>query len=263
MTQPTLRFILPLLSLFGVLSIFINKKSLRNSNVLAYVNVVKIVFVFIFWYLTISDAESRKNVFKSDITLLNYSKFTQIIFAIWASTNQLITDLLCFYQFWKRHEIVEFLINLRNLKIEEKYSKKMKSTCTLEVMHFYIPFIVFYCLLIIVNIKLAIGSICIFVTLSYPYMVQANFYLFVKSMELIFYIILKDFKTTLKKALRKGNLAPTDLFVLSEKYQQIFELNRTFNKTFGTQITMLTVCLTTVVTCQVKRLINLLCIDIK
>lgn len=87
-----------------------------------------------------------------------------------------------------------------------------------------------------------------------PFIVMTSFLSLTKSLERFFVILLKEFKNELRKALE---LPTVDLAAhrrLTEKYQNIYNLNRRLFNVFGLQITLMTCCVAAVTTLQVTSI---------
>lgn len=104
--------------------------------------------------------------------------------------------------------------------------------------------------------KKSMLSILAFYVLMYPNLVIFSFLGFKKNFEHFLVILLKDFESDLERFLEKSCFDKRLHGCLIIKYQRIIELNNKFNKYVGPQMTMAVCCLTGILICQVRAIVD-------
>lgn len=224
----------------SILCLNFENGSYNNSSIQAFFNVLKAPFVFIFVLFVASQRTFNDTIFiKTFINLEEFSKFSRISITVIIVIMQGQVILLGILQVLRKYEIFHFIERASAVSLDKKYAKKfvtlcLKRTLTSNFVLLTISIAQFYGSMRISLLSLAVMVIC-----SYPVIVMFSFVTFVISFESFAIVLLKQFKKDLKNS--STSLNHEIYFKLSQQYQEIFELIREFKKSFGAQLTTITV----------------------
>lgn len=241
-------------SLLGVLSVKVRQKQVEVSKCFAHFNTLKPIVVLIFTLALMRDPTFRRRLMKNDQAMsMLYSNFSKVLIVTTSQINQLTTLLICLTNFWRQHQIRDFLNEAAELKLDDKCALKFKNFWRKHLTLMTILFFLIAGTQFVTKINLSILSSFYFSILLYPYFFITAFLSFLKTFEYFFTVCLKDFKHALQMCLSNPVLSSSSYHELTQKYQKMFELCESFNKVFGLQVTLTTCCVSVMTTFQVNN----------
>lgn len=254
MPKRTLHSIIPLYTLLGILSVKKNENDFKNSRFRAVLNVLMMPMVFIYTIILLSNQKLQNEILRA-----GYKKFSSnhpfvgfVMLAV-AQSSQWTSFFICVFQFLRQNKILKFLNRVNEVSMDEKYCIQLKKRCTSSFIFMSCVFVVNFSIQFMTRSKLTILSVASFTFLMFSYLVVPAFLSFMKTIEIFFLMCLKDIKDHLKNSISINSFDSESVSELITKYQEIFEMNKIFNDIFGMQVTLVTCCIASMTTCQVKQ----------
>lgn len=238
----------------GITSLKMNtNKQFEFSKSAALLNIIKTPFVIVTslslsFYLPLRDI-----AFNTELSELDrYSNFSILIMMVFVYLEQVTSLTLSYLNLYKRKNFVELTNRLIILSVNEKCQQKFLNIVTRQIR-----FIVVLITLIMISqftacMNMSCASFCFFCILNYSYLVNVGSMTLIKVFGTFLIVLLKDLKAELKAELTKQELSFENASNMLKTYQNIYELNEEFHKTFGMQMTVLACSITTISTLQVN-----------
>lgn len=253
MSKVSLRFFLLFFNTFGILSIRKNKNHLKTSNFLTLINIFKLPLVIVFSYFVLTNIPLRQFIYKDDVIFRNryYSAFTKFLILVTGRIVHISTLATCLVNFHRRGKILNLIRRIYKMELSAEYALQLKLYWTR--LFFILSFLILVVKITAFTSKMNISVlslICHIIT-SIPYHIISGYLVLIKAFEIFFILALKDFRETLNVVLKRSNLNMKDYKLLAVTYRDICEMNKYFGKAFGTQITIIVICVIAVLIFQV------------
>lgn len=240
MPKQTLHIVLRILSFLGILSLKKVKNEVKTSSLIAYVNLIKVLFVFCFAVslLTAQNIRIKNNL----LDLKSSSPFSKVIVLINLKLFQTSSVIVCILQFVRRHEIADFANRLCFFEVDEKFSIEFTKSVRNYLSYTLALFLGITLIQFVFKFQGTFFSLLIFVVYLQPHLLMMSFITFMRVGERFFIMCLKDFKTRIKSYVESKKSDNSEGFELLKKYRIICDLNKTFNNLFGPQMSVLACC---------------------
>lgn len=223
------------------------------SKSTALLNIIKMPFVLatslsLSLYLPLRDI-----AFNTELSELNsYSKFSVLIMMAFVYLDQVTSLILSYLNVYKWKNFADLANRLIKLSVHEKCQQKFLNILTMQIR-----FIVVLITFIMISqftacMNMSFASFFFFCILNYSYLVNVGSMTLIKVFGTFLVVLLEDFKGELKSRLMKQELRLENASNMMKTYQNIYELNEEFHKTFGMQMTLLACSITTITTLQVN-----------
>lgn len=213
------------------------------SSIQAFCNVLKVPLVFAFIVLLALQPSLKAAVFiETFVDLKAFSRFSVFSITIIIVITQFQVIALGIFQFIRKRKILHFVIKAYKITIEEKYLKNFKNICLRRSLRLNLVLILITLVQYYGAMKINLLSLAVVIICGYPTVVMFSFVAFVISFESFLFVLLKQFKKDLKKNLT--SLSHERFLKLSQQYQSIYDIGDEFKKSFGAQLTMITVLYT-------------------
>lgn len=240
----------------AILCLSFKNGTYKISSFQAIVNVLKAPLHLASIILIAAYPSSFDIVFRETIVSLdkfsNFSKFS-LGFAVFIMQSQVI--LLGIFQVSRKREILNFIIKVSETTLDEKYSRKFKDACLKRTIKSNFMLLVVLLVQYFGSVESDLLSLAVILYFSYPLIVMYSFVVFVISFESFLTVLLKQFKKDLRRS--SSSLNDEVLLKLSKQYQGIHNLVGEFEKSFGGQLTTITVFHLFGVVFNVNRLFNI------
>lgn len=251
MSKAALQWILPVYNFIGISSVKQVENCFRVSSFFAWLNLIKMIFDFIFMFFLFENHEIRAAILKFDIiNIKSYSVFAQIIVLTSTQLVKTVSLLICIVQFLKRREIAELMNEVSGFVIDESFSRRLKSAWLRKFIKVSVAFLFTSSILYSTKFKPSLTSALWMITLVYPCLIATSFLSLVSTCKIFLVAFMQDYKNDLSKHLQDAS--QNDYHRLAVKHQKIVNLSKNINKTFGVQMTLLTCGATVVSTFQVS-----------
>lgn len=243
MLDNPLKFFVPFYTVLGIMSIKKVKTEWKISKFWTFVNVVRMPISLGFLIFLASDVELRNRTFKNfvldspDMSML--SKYVMLMTSLLVYLSTFVIGL---FNFSRRSRILSLIQDLSKIELDEEYSSKLDSQWKRYMIFISCFFLVVNSIQFGSNFKVSLQTILISISMMMPYVVMTSFMAFTKAFELLFVILLQDFR---KKFTRLGNLEVSAFDIeaslaLKKNFGDIFRLYKDFQDIFGVQLTMMT-----------------------
>lgn len=245
MSSATLRLLLPIFTYLGILTLKYDR--IKNKFVLSklfpLLNALVMPTVFFFTMILITKPfiqEIYASYFLGRFSLFSFLNLVR------SQVMQITCLFISFHQILKRREILQFMNEVNQIVLHEKFSKKLKAM-SIKVFAF-----MSFLFLLVAIIELFTDKITFkYLILLYPYLFTTAFLTFIKIFEFVFTVLIANFRHDLKFTIQKVFINEIDHKTLAKNLQRIFELSEKFNQIFGFQLTIMTSCTTILTTFEV------------
>lgn len=242
MLDSPLKFFVPFYTLLGIMSIKKVKTEWKISNFWTLTNVVRMPISISFLIFLASDVELRNRTFRNfvldspDMSLL--SKYVMLMTSLLV---YLSTFVIALFNFSRRSRILSLIQDLSQIELDEEYSSKLNSKWKRYMIFISCFFLVVNSIQFGSNFKVSLQTILISISMMMPYVVMTSFMGFTKAFEILFVILLQDFR----KKFTKLEISTFDddaeaCLALKKNFGDIFRLYKDFQDIFGVQLTMMT-----------------------
>lgn len=255
MLTTQLRINLSLFNFFSILCLKYEKKVFNISKIHSILNLVKLPLALALTFALSISAEFRKEVTRDEIVILeNFSVFSIVLMVILSVLVDLTALLICFTQWLNRREIERifnrasrFLKFLDNNQVAEFRIKILKINFVLFILSAW--FILLQNSVLNLTWKALVSGLLI----VYPFFVIINFWILLKFSELFFITCLRNYDRKVKIMLNNQScVSENSETLLLIEHHDLYSLSQQFNKVFGTQITIVTCCVSLMTTLDVN-----------
>lgn len=236
----------------GVLCLKFENGKFKISKLASVLNVIKMPLALLATVLISASETLQTEIFSVGIQeLRDYSLFSKIIVMIIVYLEQLSAFALCSVNSWNRESCSNFMNLLTSFQFDVKFQKTFVETTKRNVLFTLVLTAAVASCQFFAAMKPSVLSCLAYMVLIFPYLVLMGFLTFMKTLEIFFTVLLKDFRHDLK-AHRETCVDDVVVFQrLLAKHQKIYDLNEAFNKVFGNQVTVMTYCVVVMSTIQV------------
>lgn len=241
----------------GFFALSFDRGTFKISYFQAIWNVAKLLLTLSFVAYASIVWTTSYNIFKPALVALpHFSNFSHITLSASTVFRETIAFFLLILQLTHLRLIKKFMNEALLMTLNEKYSKKFENTC---LRHFAILSVVLALNLLVKYFSVmnpSILSFTIFASFMYPGLTIMSFVSFVKNFENFIVVSLEELRHDLNQVSNSGKLSSCaineSLSKLAEKYEKLFKFMRRFAETFGTQLTVVTCCITAILVFSVS-----------
>lgn len=210
------------------------------------------MIAFSVYFLT--NVPLRQQVLKDDVIFKNrfYSGFTKFLILVSGRVIQISTLVTCCINFWRQEKVLNLMMKVKEVRMNAKLLPRLRRMWRREFMLVSCSIAVLQTLAFVSKMKISMLSLVVHMITSIPYNFVVAFLTFIKTFEILFVILLEDFRLNMK-SLNQSKLCSRDFEYLTRKYHKIYEMNKEFAKVFGHQITIIVCCITAMIIFQVNQ----------
>lgn len=252
MSKVPLSVLVSFYNLLGISSLKPDVYGWKNSSILAMFHVLKMPLVIVFTVCMINSRIIRNLTYKLNFDeFKSQTPFSKLLIIISVEMVHISSLSICFLEFSRRKRIEKFINKMCEVTIDDSHAEKLKTRWKNHFRFISSLFLIIALSQFFTKMKFTVFGFISWIILIYPHMMMSSFLSFVKSFEIFFIILLRDFQSEFENGFKTLALDLQTYQRLLNKYQEIYEVNRDFLEVFGTQLTLMTCCVTGITTLQV------------
>lgn len=215
------------------------QNSFKSSKIFEIISVCQICQIAFNVCFILQYPATLEFLFEHDaVDYKKVSMFSYIVMSFDNFSRQTVAAVLISIMFYKRGSFLHFLNKCQEQEITENSKKRLIHKVQVNSV---IAFIFGFCIttffyILIMRKSFIHFMICIF--LVYPFVSFVSFCSFVKNSEAFLVELLSSFNEDLIEFLHKKHFDGVEYHRLVIRYQKIMTINESFNKIFGTALTL-------------------------